>query len=191
MSEESAVLAARYSSRGYIEAYISGTRASIQKEIDGGDPMVIVDFIIEDSYVVNGEVVSMGERPSESHTFDYEMREWVYDLAAQQEARAALIDQAREAHELSSFEWGGFIIPSSEKRQRLINAALQLALNGIPSQVALTDEGGKETVFMAEHCIEIGLALCAHINDSYARARDLKNKIYSAKTQSEVEAVSW
>jgi hypothetical protein len=192
MSEEMNLLAARYNSRGFIESYLSATELSINSAIEAGDPLVIVDFIVEDSYVVDGKVVSMGARPSDAHTFDYEMRDWVYDLAKQRENRAALIDQARELHELSSFEWNGYMVPTSEKHQRLIIAALQLASNGIGvPQIALADDSGDEAVFVAEQCIEIGLALCAHINDSYARARILKNEIYSAKTQSEVEAVSW
>lgn len=147
---------------------------------------------VRGKFVENEKLVSVPPRPSKWHGFDFKTKTWLLDINFARSHKSMEIDRSRELHELSSFEWGGYTIPSDESNQRLIHSLLKLAQAGDKSAVLrLTDNSGTERRYEADCCIDIGLALCLHVSESHERARALKLRIKAATTHEELEAIAW
>jgi hypothetical protein len=147
---------------------------------------------VRGKFVEDKKLVSVPPRPSKWHGFDFKTKTWLLDINFARSHKSMEIDRSRELHELTSFEWDGYTIPSDESNQRYIHSLLRLAQQGDRSAALwITDNSGTEQKFEAQNCIDIGLALCRHVNESHERARALKLQIKAATTHEELEAIVW
>ena len=143
-------------------------------------------------FVQDGQLVEFPPPPSKWHKFSFKSKTWRINIAAARQKKSEEINRSRELHELTSFEWDGYTIPSDESNQRYIHSLLRLAQQGDKSAALwLTDNSGTERKFEAQNCIDIGLALCRHVNESHKRARALKLQIKAATTHEELKAIVW
>ena len=147
---------------------------------------------VEFKFVDDEKLVDVPPQPSKWHKFDYKNKTWRLNIDYARNHKFAEIDLARGFYELGSFKWGEYTIPSNESNQRFIHSLLRLAQQGDRSAALwLTDDSGTERKFEAQSCIDIGLALCRHVNESHERARALKIQIKAATTHEELEAIVW
>ena len=184
-----------YDDTGRIIKVKRGSEDSVKLAIDSTE----LNYICFDSdvdtdlkFVQDGQLVELPPAPSKWHKFSFKSKTWRINIAAARQKKSQEIDRIRELHELTSFEWDGYTIPSDESNQRFIHSLLRLAQQGDRSAALwLTDNNGTERRFEAQNCIDIGLALCRHVNESHERCRALKLQIKAATTHEELEEIVW
>ena len=184
-----------YDDTGRILKVRRGSESSAKLAIDNTKFNCICidgDVDVDLKFVEDKKLVDVPPQPSKWHKFSYKRKAWLLNIAAAQQKKSQEIDRARELHELSSFEWGGYTIPSDESNQRLIQSLLRLAQQEDKSAALwLTDNSGDERKFVNGSLIDVGLALCQHVTESHERARALKLQIKAATTHEELEAIAW
>lgn len=130
--------------------------------------------------------VSIGEAPSQHHTFDYEIKQWVDprsldDIKAQKWAE---IKSQRDQLEFGGFEFESNIYDSDQVSQGRIMGA---ASAGVDQTWTLANNTTVELT--ALQLQQLYTALQAHIASVHERGRIARLAIESAVTQEEVEAI--
>ena len=130
--------------------------------------------------------VSIGEAPSQHHTFDYEIKQWVDprsldDIKAQKWAE---IKSQRDQLEFGGFEFESNIYDSDQVSQGRIMGA---ASAGIDQTWTLADNTTVDLT--ALQLQQLYAALQVHIASVHERGRKARLAIESAVTKEEVEAI--
>ena len=131
--------------------------------------------------------VSIGESPSQHHTFDYEIKQWVDprsldDIKAQKWAEIKI---HRDQLELGGFEFEGDVYDSDQVSQGRIMGA---ASSGIDQTWTLADNTTAE--LSASQLQQLYAALQAHIASVHERGRIARQLIFDAETKDQVEAIN-
>ena len=154
-------------------------------------------LIVEDGqdcefhYVDNGALVEKPEQPSPEHTFDYAIKQWMYDLTRHRDEKWQEIKLARDAEEFSTFEWNAHAFDCDEVSQRRIQGAVQLAALDDTTVMDWTLADNSVQTFNATELQQIGQALAAHVNACHVKARGLRAQIDAATTKAELDAIIW
>jgi len=154
-------------------------------------------LIVEDGqdcefhYVDNGALVEKPEQPSSEHTFDYAIKQWMYDLTRHRDEKWQEIKLARDAEEFSTFEWNTHTFDCDEVSQRRIQGAVQLAALDDTTVMDWTLADNSVQTFNATELQQIGQALAAHVNACHVKARGLRAEIDAATTEAELGTISW
>lgn len=131
--------------------------------------------------------VPLPPRPSDSHTFNYKVKLWI-DSRTLVDAKAEKwngIKQQRDALEFGGFEYRGNIYDSDQVSQGRILGAVNL---GVDQVWTLADNS---TVYLnSDELVDLYAALQEHISNLHERSRIAREKIESAQTIPEVEAVT-
>ena len=130
--------------------------------------------------------VSIGESPSQHHTFDYTTKQWI-DPRSLDEIKAqkwAEIKSQRDQLEFGGFAFEGNVYDSDQVSQGRIMGA---ALAGV-DQVWTTVANSTVTLTGTE-LLEMYQALQAHIASVHERGRVAREAINAAETKEEVEAI--
>jgi len=187
------MIVATYEENGQIIGIMSGPRQSIDAAIESGVQCVVIahEDEADNKYVLDGQLAEKGTPPSEAHTFDYDLKQWVYDLEDQKSAKWQTIKLQRSEQEFGTFDWGGYTFQCDEVSQRRIQGAVQLA--AIDSTMTLDWTLADNTVqtFTAAEYVQIGQALANHVSQCHERGRILRQQIQSATTEAELEAIVW
>ena len=130
--------------------------------------------------------VSIGESPSQHHTFDYTTKQWI-DPRSLDEIKAQKwteIKYERDSLEFGGFEFDGGIYDSDQISQgRIIGAASA----GVDQVWTLADN---TTVNLsASQLQQLYAALQAHIASVHERGRIARQLIFDAETKEQIEAV--
>ena len=130
--------------------------------------------------------VSIGESPSQHHTFDYTTKQWT-DLRSLDEIKAqkwAEIKLQRNQLEFGGFEFEGNIYDSDQVSQGRIMGA---ALAGVDQVWTLADNTTVE--LSASQLHQLYANLQAHIASTHERGRIARLAIDNALTKEDIEAV--
>lgn len=183
------------------EGEIVGRRSGVAENVNitiansslGHVDITDLDYGISASshYVSNGVIQPKGDKPAEGYEFNYASGAWELDLTLARDVKWAAIKAARDAHEFSQFEWGGYTFQCDEVSQRRIQGAVQLAAidNTMTLDWTLADNSVQS--FTASEYVQIGQALAIHVSQCHERGRILRNQIESATTEAELEAIVW
>ena len=153
-----------------------------------GSAVVGKDFISE-----SGDVVSMPNKPSTHHKFDYPTKTWVdpRSLEDHKTAQWALIKAARSEAEFGGFTWDGSIFDSDQVSQARIQGAVLLATSDPDFVVDWTLADNTVRSLTADDLIAISQALGEHISLQHSRARDARALLDQATSISEVQSISF
>lgn len=137
-------------------------------------------------YWNGNEFVSIGETPSQSHYFDYEIKQWVDprsldDIKAQKWTE---IKTVRDQLEFDGFEFEGNIYDSDQVSQGRIMGA---AIAGVDQVWTLADNTTVE--LSASQLQQLYAALQAHIASVHERGRIARQLIFEAETKEQVESI--
>ena len=130
--------------------------------------------------------VSIGESPSQHHTFDYTTKQWI-DPRSLDEIKAqkwAEIKAERDQLEFGGFEFGGNIYDSDQVSQGRIMGA---AVAGVDQTWTLANNTTVELT--AQQLKELYAALQSHIASVHERGRIARQLIFEAETKERVELV--
>ena len=130
--------------------------------------------------------VSIGESPSQHHTFDYTTKQWI-DPRSLDEIKAqkwAEIKSQRDRLEFGGFEFEGNIYDSDQVSQGRIMGA---ALAGVDQVWTLADNTTVE--LSASQLHQLYATLQAHIASAHERGRIARLAIDNALTKEDIEAV--
>lgn len=130
--------------------------------------------------------VSIGEPPSQSHYFDYVIKQWVdprslEDIKAQKWTEIKI---ARDQLEFGGFEFEGNVYDSDQVSQGRIMGA---AVAGIDQTWTLANNTTVELT--AQQLKELYAALQAHIAGVHERGRIARQLIFEAETKDQAEAI--
>lgn len=173
-------------STGRLLCKIFGDEASIALNTPKG--CVAVDDPPEDGmYYSGGSWHKIPDAPGSGYVFDYATRQWL-DVRSIGDVRAQRWDeikQQREALEFGGFEYKGNIYDSDQVSQGRILGAVNL---GIDQVWTLADNS---TLYLnSDELVDLYAALQEHISNLHERSRIAREKIESAQTIQEVEAVT-
>ena len=174
--------------------------ASIRSVLEGSQDLINLNtprdaiFIDDIEYVSNtdyfdsdtNKFVSIGEPPSNHHTFDYTVKLWI-DPRSLDEIKAqkwAEIKSQRDQLEFGGFEFEDNIYDSDQVSQGRIMGA---ALAGVDQVWTLADNTTVE--LSASQLHQLYATLQAHIASTHERGRIARLAIESAETKEEAEAV--
>jgi len=145
----------------------------------------------ETHYVEGGALVEKPSRPSEEHVFDYDSRQWVYDLTQHKDDKWSEIKQARDAEEFGTFVWNDHTFDCDEVSQRRIQGAVQIAALDTNTVMDWTLADNTVQAFNATELQQTGQALASHVNACHVKARGLRDQINAAQTEPELSVISW
>ena len=153
-----------------------------------GSAVVGKDFISE-----SGDVVSMPNKPSTHHKFDYSTKTWVdpRSLEDHKSAQWALIKAARSEAEFGGLAWDGSIFDSDQVSQARIQGAVLLATNNPNFVVDWTLADNTVRSLTTDDLNAISQALGEHVTLQHSRARDARALLDQATTLSEVQSISF
>lgn len=139
-----------------------------------------------EGYVDKGEWYATEGKPSETHIYDYERKEWIDprtidDIKAQKWAE---IKAMRDQLEFGGFEFDGGIYDSDQVSQSRIMGAV---IAGVDQVWTLADNTTVE--LSASQLQQLYAALQAHIASAHERGRIARQLIFDAETIEQVEAV--
>ncbi len=130
--------------------------------------------------------VSIGESPSQHHTFDYTTKQWI-DPRSLDEIKAqkwAEIKSQRDQLEFGGFEFEGNVYDSDQVSQGRIMGA---AVAGVDQTWTLANNATVElTVLQLQ---QLYAALQTHIAGVHERGRIARQLIFDAETKEQVEAI--
>lgn len=132
--------------------------------------------------------VAMPIQPSPYHVFDYTTKQWI-DPRSLDEIKAqkwAEIKKQRNQLEFGGFEYKGNVYESDQVSQGRIMGA---AIAGVDQVWTLADNSTVELT--AQQLKELYAALQAHIAGVHERGRIARQKIETALTYEEIEAVNF
>ena len=187
------MIIATHQANGQITGIMSGPRNSIEAAMGSGTHGVVIthEDEINNKYVLNGQLVEKGEPPSEAHTFDYDSKQWVYNLEAQKADKWQGIKVERDSQEFSTFEWNSYTFDCDEVSQRRIQGAVQLAALDTNTVMDWTLADNTVQTFNATELQQIGQALGAHVNACHVKARGLRDQINAAESEAELSVIRW
>ena len=139
-----------------------------------------------EGYVDKGEWYAAEGKPSETHIYDYDLKDWV-DPRTLDEIKAQKwveIKSQRDQLEFGGFEFDGGIYDSDQVSQGRIMGA---ASAGVDQAWTLADNTTVELSVMQLQ--QLYAALQAHIASVHERGRIARAAIESAVTKEEVEAI--
>lgn len=132
--------------------------------------------------------VDLPKSPSSFHTFDYQSKQWV-DPRSLDEIKAQKweeIKSQRDQIEFGGFEFENKLYDSDPNSQLRIATA---ALLGVSVEWTLKDNSVVN--LSSDQLIDLKTALAVHINNIHERGRIARQKIETALTYEEIEAVNF
>lgn len=174
--------------------------ASIRSALEGTQELISLNtpkdakFVDDIEYISSTDYfdsatstfVSIGESPSQHHTFDYTTKQWI-DPRSLDEIKAqkwAEIKSQRDQLEFGGFEFGGNIYDSDQVSQGRIMGA---ASAGVDQVWTLADNTTVELT--AQQLKELYIALQSHIANAHERGRIARQLIFEAETKEQVESI--
>ena len=141
----------------------------------------------------SGAVVTLPDKPSVHHKFDYPTKTWVdtRSLEEHKTAQWALIKAARIEAEFGGFTWDGSMFDSDQVSQARIQGAVLLATSNPDFAVDWTLEDNTVRSLTADDLIAISQALGEHVSLQHSRARDARALLDQATSISEVQSISF
>ncbi|HHB2262402.1 DUF4376 domain-containing protein [Acinetobacter baumannii] len=135
-----------------------------------------------------GKWVSIPTQPSPYHIFDYETKKWVDNRSLEdvKKHKWEHIKQQRDQFEYGGFEFDGGIYDSDQVSQGRIMGA---AVAGVDQIWTLADNTTID--LSASQLQQLYAALQAHIANAHERGRIARQKIETALTYEEIEAVNF
>lgn len=166
---------------GIVELITLNTpQGSVYIDIDEDIPVFVGD------YVEDGIFHAALDKPSQHHTFDYDIKAWV-DLRTLDEIKAhkwAEIKQQRDQLEFGGFEFEGNTYDSDQVSQGRIMGA---ASASVDQTWTLADNTTVE--LSAAKLQQVYAALQAHIANAHERGRIARQLIFDAETKEEVKEI--
>ena len=153
-----------------------------------GSAVVGKDFIDE-----SGDVVSIPNKPSTHHKFDYPTKTWVdpRSLEEHKSAQWALIKAARDEAEFGGFTWDGSMFDSDQVSQARIQGAVLLATGNPNFVVDWTLADNTVRSLTADDLIVLSLTLGEHVSLQHSRARNARALLDQATSISEAQAINF
>ena len=132
--------------------------------------------------------INIPAKPSPYHFFDYEIKKWVDNRTLEDAKRHKWeqIKQIRDQYEFGGFEFENKLYDSDSNSQLRIATA---ALLGVPVEWTLKDNSVVN--LSPDQLIDLKTALAVHINNIHERGRIARQKIETALTYEEIEAVNF
>ena len=159
----------------------TGSNALFIDDIEPSSPNDYWDFDLH-------QFISIGEPPSPHHVFDYSIKQWVdpRTLDGIKSQKWQEIKKQRDALEFGGFEFDGKVYDSDSISQGRIMGA---AMAGVDQVWTLADNTTVE--LSASQLQQLYAALQAHIASVHERGRIARQKIKTALTYEEIEAVNF
>jgi hypothetical protein len=144
-------------------------------------------------YLENGVVIERPAKPEGFCVFDYTLKQWIDNRGLQElaDAQWLLIKTARESAVASGFHWDGSKFDSDQISQERIQGAVSLAGLSPTFEITWTLFDNTHRVLNKEQMIAVGVALGAHVQTQFDKARALRDQIDAATTREAVFAVVW
>lgn len=175
-------------SDGSIQKAINASVDILELNTPNGTNYVDTDDIVDLSDYWDGSgFVSVGEPPSQSHYFDYALKQWVDprsldDIKAQKWAE---IKSQRDQLEFGGFEFEGGVFDSDQVSQGRILGAATAGIDQV-----WTLKNNATVLLTAAQLQQLYQALQLHIAEVHARGRAARQAIYEAGTREKVDAVT-
>ncbi|EMN3699016.1 DUF4376 domain-containing protein [Acinetobacter baumannii] len=137
---------------------------------------------------LDGEWVYIPPSPGQGYKFDYSVRQWI-DTRSLEEVKAQqweVIKAERNQYEFGGFEFENKLYDSDPNSQLRIATA---ALLGVSVEWTLKDNSVVN--LSPDQLIDLKTALAVHINNIHERGRIARQKIETALTYEEIEAVNF
>lgn len=131
--------------------------------------------------------VGVGEPPSQSHYFDYALKQWVdpRPLDSIKAQKWAEIKSQRNQLEFGGFEFEGGVFDSDQVSQGRILGAATAGIDQV-----WTLKNNATVLLTAAQLQQLYQALQLHIAEVHARGRAARQAIYEADTREKVDAVT-
>lgn len=144
-------------------------------------------------YESNGSAVRIYDAPSDSHTFNWQTKQWEDPRTLQdfREAQWATIKQARTNAEYVGFTWDGSTFDSDAISQNRITGAVTLAQMSPEFTIGWVLADNSVRTLNQMDMLQVGGALGQHVAAIFAKAAGLRAQIEAATTREAVELVVW
>ncbi|HFX6391017.1 DUF4376 domain-containing protein [Acinetobacter baumannii] len=174
------------SKNGEVIGHIFGNEEMIKLNTPEG--CVALDDPPYPNMFYQGGWVEMPAQPSPYHIFDYETKKWVDNRSLEDVKRHKWeqIKKIRDQYEFGGFEFENKLYDSDHNSQLRIATA---ALLGVSVEWTLKDNSVVN--LSPDQLIDLKTALAVHINNIHERGRIARQKIETALTYEEIEAVNF
>lgn len=175
------------SKNGEVIGHIFGNEEMIKLNTPEGC-IALDDPPCPNMFFQEGKWINIPTQPSPYHIFDYETKKWVDNRSLEDVKRHKWEDikQQRDQFEFGGFEFENNIFDSDSNSQLRIATA---ALLGVSVEWTLKDNSVVN--LSPDQLIELKTALAVHINNIHERGRIARQKIETALTYEEIEAVNF
>ena len=181
-----------YEDNGRISNYFTGPISVLNEAHSSFENSLLLDREpLPSEYVENGAITSMGDAPDDHYVFNFDSKQWEYDLPNRKQVKWQEIKADRDAEEFGTFVWNDHTFDCDETSQRRIQGAVQLASLDTSTVMDWTLADNTVQVFNATELQQIGQALGAHVNACHVKARGLRTQINAAETEAELALITW
>ena len=144
-------------------------------------------------YLQDGELISLPQKPSPHHTFNYINKQWEDPRTLQDHkvAQWTAIKQARSTAEYTGFTWDSSTFDSDAISQNRITGAVALAQMSSTFSIGWVLADNTVRTLNQSDMLQVGTALGAHVAEIFAKGVLRRAAIDAAVSAEEVEAVVW
>lgn len=148
-------------------------------------------------YVDDGGFVSMGERPSPFHSFNYTTHTWedTRSLSQLKDLKWAEIKAQRDLVEYGPFTYSGMEFDGDVNAQRRLNGYISISKDAIANNQTFTADfilADNSVVTLSEtDFVAIELVKIQQVADAFAHAAAKRTLIENASTLNQLNSVLW
>lgn len=175
---------------------ITGSFTAFEEMVELNTPpfssTVSGQYSSNDGYISNGQFVPFPQKPTKYSKFNYVSKQWEPDLDKAKEHKWQELKTTRDQKEYGGFTWNNYVFDSDPIAQNRIQGAVQLAvLDPQTFNIDWTLANNTVIPVTGSEMLEVGKALASHVSSQHVIARNLRNLLNMASTESEVSAINW
>lgn len=189
-----------YTSVGQIIKTISAPEDMLECQLNEGEFLLLGAYDDSTYYVDTTGLhvaVPMPLQPSEYHTFDFTIKDWV-DLRSLDHLRLfqwEKIKKKRDELEFGPFEYNGMIFDGDENAQRRLNGYISISKSAIASVTQFSANfvlaNNNVVLLTAQDFVNIEIAKISAVAAAFDTAIELRKAINNATTKEAILVVDW
>jgi len=134
-------------------------------------------------------LVRIPARPTPAHHFDFETKEWEFNLAEAKHRKWAEIKEARGGER--TFHWAGWEFDADSASIQAITLVAQLADHDPYREIEWTLADNSTVKLTAARIKDLAIALAQHVTAVHSRGRILRDTVEAAEKPDDLEAIKW
>lgn len=159
--------------------------------------LILVGEAFTDGWIDSGRHYSQPTKPTPHHTFNWQTKQWLDPRTLQdlKDAKWAVIKQARDAAEFSTFTYNDMVFDGDLDAQRRLASYISVSKSAIaagqPFSADFTLADNSLVTLSAQDFVGIELAKVQAVAAAFSHGAMLRNQIELATVVAELTSIAW